>query len=103
MMKNVSIRLQKKFMEEAEKLAKLEMVDKSAIIREALEKGFAEVKLKTAVELFSEGKASTSEAAEVAGLSVGELMDELVRRGVKSSTTAEDLAGSLKTALKSVK
>ncbi len=103
MMKNVSIRLQKEFMEEAEKLAKLEMVDKSTIIREALEKGFAEVKLKTAVELFSEGKASTSEAAEVAGLSVGELMDELVRRGIRPSITKEDLAGSLGKAIKTLK
>ena len=72
-------------------------------IREALEKGFAEVKLKAAVELFSEGKVSTSEAAEVAGLSVGELMDELVRRGVKPSISREDLVGSLERALKAVK
>ena len=56
MMKIVSIRLEEEFMQEAEKLAKLEMVDKSAIIREALEKGIAEVKLKTALELFSKGK-----------------------------------------------
>ena len=72
-------------------------------IREALEKGFAEVKLKAAVELFSEGKVSTSEAAEVAGLSVGELMDELVRRGVKPSIAREDLVGSLERGLKAVK
>ena len=103
MMKNVSIRLQKEFVEEAEKLAKLERVDKSAIIREALEKGFAEVKLKMAVELFSKGKASTSEAADVAGLSVGELMDELVRRGIRPSITKEDLDGSLEKAIKTVK
>ncbi len=67
------------------------------------EKRFNKDKLKTAVELFSEGKASTSEAAEVAGLSVGEMMDELVRRGVRPSITKEDLAGSLGRALKAVK
>lgn len=67
------------------------------------EKGFSKVKLKTAVELFGEGKASTSEAAEVAGLSVGELMDELARRGIRPSITKEDLAGSLERALKVVK
>lgn len=102
-MKNISIRLSDAFLKESEKLAKLQMVDKSVIVREAVEKGFAEVRLKTAVELFSEGKASTSEAAEVAGLSVGELMDELVRRGVKPSITKEDLAGSLEKALKLMK
>ena len=92
-MENVSIRLQKNFMREAEKLAKLAMVDKSAIIREALDKGFADVKLKIALELFTSSKASTSEAAEISGLSVGELMDELVRRGIKPAITKEDLAG----------
>ena len=103
MMENVSIRLQKNFMREAEKLAKLTMVDKSAIIREALDKGFADVKLKIAVELFTSSKASTSEAAEISGLSVGELMDELVKRGIKPAITKEDLAGSLERALKIVK
>ena len=103
MMKNVSIRLQKNFMREAEKLAKLTMVDKSAIIREALDKGFADVKLKIAVELFTSSKASTSEAAEISGLSVGELMDELVKRGIRPAITREDLAGSPERALKIVK
>ncbi len=75
MMKNISIRLNENFMIEAKKLAKLEMVDTSVIIREALEKGFAEIKLKLAITLFGESKISTSHAAEIAGLSVGEMMD----------------------------
>lgn len=102
-MKAVSIRLKEDFMKEAEKLAKLEMVDKSIIIREALEKGFAEVKLKIALEMFSEGKASTSEAAEIADLSIGEMMDELVKRGLRPNITKEDIKGSLERALKVVK
>jgi len=103
MMKNVSIRLRGDFMKEAERLAKLELVDKSVIIREALEKGFADVKLEIAVEMFSKGKVTTSEAAEIAGLSVGEMMDELVKRGVRQSITKEDIKGSLERALKVVK
>lgn len=103
MMKIVSIRLSEDFMKEAEKLAKLEMVDKSAIIREALEKGFAEVKLKVALEMFSRSKASTSEAAGIADLSVGEMMDELVKRGLKPNITKDDIKGSLEKALKIVK
>jgi len=103
MMKNISIRLKEDFMKEAEKLAKLEMVDKSTIIREALEKGFAEVKLDTALELFSKGKASTSEAAKIADLSVGEMMDQLVKRGLKPNITKEDLKSSLEKALNTIK
>lgn len=103
MMKIVSVRLKEDFMKEAQKLAELEMVDKSVIIREALEKGFAEVKLKIALEMFGKGKASTSEAAKIAGLSVGEMMDEIVKRGLRQSITKEDLKGSLERALKAVK
>ena len=103
MMKNISIRLREDFMREAEKLAELELVDKSVIIREALEEGFLDVKLKVAIEMFSKGKASTSEAAEIAGLSVGEMMDELVRRGIKPNITKEDIKGSFARALKVLK
>ena len=102
MMKNISIRLREDFMKEAEKLAKLELVDKSVIIREALEEGFIDVKLKIAIEMFTKGKASTSEAAEIADLSIGEMMDELVKRGIKTNITKEDIKGSLKKALKIV-
>ena len=73
------------------------------ISEEKFNKGFADVKLKIAVELFTASKASTSEAAEISGLSVGELMDELVKRGIKPAITKEDLAGSLERALKIVK
>src|SRR3989344_1408450 len=103
MMKNISIRLKEDFMKEAERLAKLEMVDKSTIIREALEKGFAEIKLEIAIEMFSKGKISTTEAAEIAELSVGEMMDELVRRGIRPNITKEDIMDSLEHALKIVK
>ena len=102
MMKNISIRLREDFMKEAEKLAKLELVDKSVIIREALEEGFIDVKLKIAIEMFTKGKASTSEAAEIADLSIGEMMDELVKRGIKPDITKEDIKGSLEKALKIV-
>ena len=103
MMKNVSVRLENEFMKDADKLAKLEAVDKSAIIREALEKGLLEVKLKIALDRFSKGKASTSEAAKIADLSIGEMMDELVKRGLRLKITKEDLEGSLERALKVVR
>ena len=103
MMKSISIRLREDFMKEAQKLAQLEMVDKSTIMREALEKGFADIKLEIALENFSKGKVSTSEAAKIADLSIGEMMDEIVKRGLKQQLTMDDMKGSLERALKVVK
>ncbi len=103
MMKSVSVRLKEDLMKEAQKLAQLEMVDKSIIIREALERGFAEVKLEIALENFSKGKVSTSEAAEIADLSVGEMMDEIVKRGLKQQITKDDIKGNLERSLKVIK
>lgn len=102
-MKSISIRLKEDFMKEARRLAELLMVDESVIIREALEKGMAEVKLEIAISRFSKGKASTSEAAEIAGLSIGEMMDEIVKRGLKPNIKKEDVEGSLDKAMKAVK
>lgn len=102
MMRNVSIRVQGKLLKQVEALARLQAVDRSAVMREALERGLAAVRLKVALELFSTGKASTSEAAEIAGLAVGEMMDELARRGLRPEITPEDLRGDVERALKLV-
>ena len=51
-----------------------------------------------AVKLFNEGKVSVSEGAELADLSVGEYMDLLTSRGIKSQVTLEDHKQGLKTA-----
>ncbi len=58
---------------------------------------------KLAVELFSRGKITTSEAANIAKLSVGEMMDIMTKRGIDSGTGLEDVRESLKNALKYVK
>ena len=100
MMKNVSVRLNKEILKEAEVLAKIEKVDTSVIIREALEKGFAEIKLKTALRLFTKGKISTSEAAKIADLSIGEMMDEIVKSGLKQDFLKENIKSDFKKALK---
>lgn len=102
-MKNISIRLKEDLIKEAERLAKLKMVDKSAIIREALENGLADIRIEIAIEMFSKGKISTGEAAEIADLSVGEMMDMLAERGIKPGISKEDLKGSLERAMKIVK
>lgn len=62
-----------------------------------------QVKLEIAIEFFSEGKLSIGEASNLADISVGEMMEELVRRGIRPNINLEDIKAGLQTALKSIK
>jgi predicted HTH domain antitoxin len=50
-----------------------------------------------ALDRYREGKASLNRAAEVAGVSVSEMMDLLVQHGISSDLRAEDYRESLRT------
>lgn len=95
-----SLRASEEVLKEAERLSRVGKVDKSLILREALEKGLEKVSLETSMKLFSEGKLTVSEAANLAGLSVGEMMDKLREFGISSRIAIEDLEGSFEEALK---
>jgi len=102
-MKIFSLRASEEILKEVDKLSKIAKVDKSLIVREALERGLEKVRLEEAINLFTEGKLALSEAANTAGISVGEMMEKLKERGIHSKITIEDLHGTLKDALKVLK
>ncbi len=102
-MKMLSLRASEETLKEVERLAKIGKIDKSLVLREALNKGLEKVKLETAIKMFSEGKLSVSEAGNTAGLSVGEIMQELRQKGLGSRITQEELEGTLEEALNILK
>ena len=55
-----------------------------------------------AVKLFSEGKTTIGESAEIAELSVGEMMELLADRGIKSKITLKDYEEGLATAIEAI-
>lgn len=101
-MKNLSLRIPEEVVDETKILIKYEHLEQSVILREALKIGLDELKKKTAIELFSEGKITISEAASIAGVSVGEMMEILTKLGIKSGIELKDVKNSLKNALKSI-
>ncbi len=52
-----------------------------------------------AIKQFSEGKITISECAQMAETSVGEIMELLADRGIKSKITTEDFEEGLSNAL----
>jgi len=102
MMKNVSIRLPKRALEIGDSLAGYEFMERSAIFRRALLLGLEKIRIEDAIRLYSEGKLSMSEASDLAGVSVGEMLEIMSERGVKKNIGLEDVGDSIKNALKRI-
>ena len=91
--KTVSIRLEADDYNFLNGLAEAEKEDLSTAIRDLIGRG----RVLLALERYREGHASLSKAAELAGVSVSEMMDLLAAHGIPSDLTSEDYRAGLKT------
>ena len=91
--KTVSIRLEVDDYNFLRNLAEADKEDLSTAIRDLVGRG----RVLLALERYREGKASLSKAAEVAGLSVSEMLDVLAEQGVASDLGVEDYRASIET------
>lgn len=66
-------------------------MDKSTVIRRFIIEGFREYKRERAAGLYKERRVSIGGAAELAGLTIREMVDYLIKKGYKSSYSYEDL------------
>ncbi|MGB9741385.1 MAG: UPF0175 family protein [Candidatus Bathyarchaeia archaeon] len=92
----VSARLPKEKVRLVEEIAKEEKVDKSTILERALEHYTREWKLEKAVGLYRDGRVTLSRAAEIAEISVWEMIDILAQKKVTLQYSVEDLEEDLK-------
>ncbi|HLB70228.1 MAG TPA: UPF0175 family protein [Candidatus Methanoperedens sp.] len=84
------------------RIRKYEPIEESLLLRQALEYGIRDIEKELAIKLFSEGKTTISESAEIAQLSIGEMIELLSSRGVKSKITLKDYKEGLSSALELV-
>ena len=91
----ISARIDKEIVEEIERIVKKKGVDRSAVIRELLKIGIQEFKLKEVLELVRERKITVWKAAEIAGLTYREMLEELREHNVPFPITEEELAREL--------
>lgn len=83
----------KKFVED---LKSYESVEDELLLKQAFNYGLDILRKEYALKLFAESKVSIGEGAELASLSVGEFLELLASRGVKSKVTVEDYQQGLK-------
>jgi len=82
-MEVLSVRVPRELLRWLDELARLEGRGRSEVVREILERGVRERRVELALRLYREGRATLWRAAELAGLSLWEMVEELRRRGVE--------------------
>jgi len=86
-----TVRLDDSLMDELNSFAKKEHVDRSTVLKRALEMGLKEIKLEDALKAYQKGKISAWKTAELAGISLWEFLDILKRRDIGFRTAEPEL------------
>ncbi len=86
MQKTMSIRIEEKDYEFFKKIAKEKDEDMSKAVRELVDLG----RLMYAIENYKKGKASIGKAAELAGVSISEMIEMLSQFGIESNLDYAD-------------
>lgn len=95
----ITARVPDELAKEVERIAEAEALDKSTTIKRLLARAVQAWKIDYALKLYQEGKVSTGRAAEMAGISLWELTDTLVKRKIPLQISLEDLEEDLKDAV----
>ena len=82
MAETVSVRIDKRELKEIEEISKIDKNTKSNVLREILDKGIKEKKLKIALEKFRNNEATAWKAAKIANIPLTKFMDILVQKGI---------------------
>ena len=92
----LNIRITHELAEEIEYISEQEALRKSDVARKWLIEGLRRWKLDQAVSRYQKREITLARAAEEAGLSLYEMMDELQRRGISlDQTTPEDVRAEI--------
>jgi len=87
----MTIRLPKEDLEVIKEITAEEKIEKSTAVRELVEMG----KVYLAILKYKDGKISIGKAAEIAGMTISEIMDLFAQLGIKSKLEINDyLEGS---------
>ena len=87
----VTARLPRDMLKEVERLAQKEKVDRSELIRRLLDFALQQKRIEEAVRAYQEGKVTLWKAAEMAGISLREMMELARTKKIPVSYTLDDL------------
>lgn len=99
-MVTASVRLPRDVVEEIEKLSREEGIDKGTLIRKLISESLREYKIRKSLEAYRDGKVSLWKAAEIAGITYREALEELRKKNIPFRYDLDDLKADVEWAMK---
>lgn len=93
--RQLSIRIPKSLVEELEYIAVEEQADRTSVARKLLTEGIHRWRLEHALRLYQQGQITKERAAEIAGVSIYDILDELRQRGTVARYSLDELREDL--------
>ncbi len=90
MTKQMNLRLDEDLIKEFEELAKEENLDRSALVRKILVEGLQQERLNFALQKYMLKEISIERAAEIAKISIHEIILKMSQLGITSNLTLDD-------------
>jgi predicted HTH domain antitoxin len=91
----IATRVNEDMMAQIKEIERETQADRAEVIRRLLDEGVKQYRLKKAVALLRDGKVTVSRAAEIAGLSVWDIVEVMHAKRIPIQYTADDLRKSL--------
>lgn len=96
MAQTVSVRLHEETLREVDRLASRLKTDRSEALRRFIERGLREARIDDALDELREGRISMGRAAEMAGVTIYEMLDLARDRGIPFGYGPDDLERDLR-------
>jgi len=98
----LNIRIPQDLAQELEELALVEHIERIDIARQLLWEGVARRKQELALRLYTEGKVTKARAAELAGLSLWEMIKLVEQQGIRWDYSLEEAKAEIQEVLRQV-
>lgn len=94
-MRNVTTRMDEEDLDLLDRLAEERGESRSEVIRAAIRRGAREELIRTALDRYRDGEVGMRGAADIAGVTIAEMMHEANERGVLTNYDEVDLEGDV--------
>jgi len=96
----ISIKLPEDIIETIKEIEEMEQIDRATAVRKLLAKAIEKWKEERAIQLYRDGKMTLWRAADMANLSLREMMKLAAEKGIEMHYTEKDLEEDINAALK---